>query len=114
MRNNESPTSWLTVDFRDLTEKSGLPEGWQDVSSSFGTQATFQTLTEKGVRFLRLNSPKPGKVQIRFPLKKKFARETAFRITFLGRSSTKAGVLMGLRRFDHPNVPLFQSGTPRL
>lgn len=96
------PVTWLEADFRNAPEKSGLPAHWQDTSKTFGTQAGFQVIQEKGVRFLRLEAMAAGKVQIRLPLKQKFNQETAFRVTFLGRSSTNAGVLMGVRKSAQP------------
>lgn len=93
---------WLDVDFRNFPEKKGLPKGWQDTSKIFGTKADFRIMKEKGAVFLRLETKTSGKVQIRLPLKKKFNRETSFCVTFLGRSSTNAGVLMGVRALAQP------------
>jgi len=93
------------VDFRDLREKSGLPAPWQDTSKLFGAPAIFRVMKEKEAVFLRMETKKPGKIQIRFPLKRKFGQQTAFRVTFLGRSGTGAGALMGLRSFKNPEQP---------
>ena len=93
---------WLHADFRRCAIDSGLPQGWQDTSNVFATAAEFRVVFEKGVVFLRLSATTPGKVQVRLPLARSFDRETCFRVTFLGRSSTGAGVLMGVRTFARP------------
>jgi len=102
MKKSVNLAEWVEADFREYPEKPGLPKGWQDTSKCFKTAAKFQIAQEKDVRFLRLSVEKAGKVQIRLPLKRKFNRETAFRITILGRSSAPVGALSGIRTFGHP------------
>jgi lysophospholipase L1-like esterase len=102
MKNTVNSSSWVEADFRELPEKQGLPRGWQDTSKCFKTRPEFLVMQEKGVRFLRLSVGEKGKVQIRLPLKRRFNRETAFRITILGRSSNPVGALLGIRTLGKP------------
>ncbi len=98
---------WLDCDFGDQeayrpTRAGELPEGWMDRSGWAGARVNYEFRREGGGGYLHAEGEGEDKVQFARPLDMRLDGLTALRIRFRARSESKAGLLLGLRRWDRP------------
>jgi beta-glucosidase len=93
---------WLDADFRRFPEGAGLPEGWEDASAWSGATAHYSIVCQQRMGFLRIRGEGKGTAQMRLPLADPLDAQRAFEVRFIARSSSNAGVLMGLRAWAKP------------